>query len=138
MDTDDVEDTDMDMDCVEYDERPEDWGMDEAYLHFDPDAPARGSVDVVEGTSAVAGPSRPQAAPMRGAGPSREPGVAAVEPAKKPRSRKGKQPASSSPATKSVPEVTDAEFETRMHAVIMQDKTLHLRIIRYEASLLRL
>ena len=134
MDMDDV----VDVDFVEYDERPEDWGMDEAYLHFDPDAPIQGDADAaVERRSpsptAVARPSQPPAS-IEGPGPSGEPGTAAAAPAKKPRSRKGKQPASSPPTKESVPEVTDAEFETRMHAAIMQDKALHLRIIRYEVS----
>ncbi|KAH9938594.1 uncharacterized protein B0H18DRAFT_20225 [Fomitopsis serialis] len=54
-------------------------------------------------------------------------------PAKKPRSRKGKQPAtSSSPVKESPPDITEAEFESRLHDAIMQDKNLHLRIIRYE------
>lgn len=128
----------VDVDFVEYDERPEDWGMDEAYLHFDPDAPIQGDADVAverqsPSSAAVAGPSLPPAS-TRAAERGGEPGTAAAAPAKKPRSRKGKQPASSPPTKESVPEATDAEFEGRMHAAIMQDKALHLRIIRYEAS----
>ncbi|KAH9843864.1 uncharacterized protein C8Q71DRAFT_852387 [Rhodofomes roseus] len=134
---------------VEYDYRPEDWGFDDAYLHFDPEdggqvyEPPAGDDRPL---SPVAGPSRLQE--TRGAGPSRvviqeadtvvvtrgmsTPEPAPERPTKKPRSRKGKQPASSSPVKESAVEMSEAEFEARLHDAIMQDKNLHLRVIRYE------
>ncbi|EPT02715.1 hypothetical protein FOMPIDRAFT_89403 [Fomitopsis schrenkii] len=128
----------VDVDVIEYDERPEDWGMDEAYLHFDPDVPFEDHAQpaVEQRSLSPAGPSQlsvstRETEPRYAA--TREPEVTAtVPPAKKPRSRKGKQPVSSPHVKESMPEATDAEFESRMHAAIMQDKALHLRIIRYE------
>lgn len=138
MDMDNV----VDVDVIEYDERPEDWGMDEAYLHFDPDVPFEDHAQpaVEQRSLSPAGPSQlsvstRETEPRYAA--TREPEVTAtVPPAKKPRSRKGKQPVSSPHVKESMPEATDAEFESRMHAAIMQDKALHLRIIRYEVRLL--
>lgn len=131
----------VDKDVIEYDGRPEDWGMDEAYLHFDPDVPNEDHAQpAVEPRWLSPAPSR-LAVPTREVEPretaTQEPEeTAAVLPTQKPRSRKGKQPASSAPVMESVAEVTDTEFESGMHAAITQDKALHLRIIRYEASLL--